>query len=98
MRTPVGQGLSLTMKSTTKELLHQLDDPNLSVDQRAQLRCEIAKEFEDVGNYDAAREALGELWGNIGEPPKLENLNQQSAAEVLLRIGTLTGWIGSTHQ
>ena len=86
------------MKSTTKELLHQIDDPNLSVDQRAQLRCELAKEFENVGHYDAARDALGELWGNIGEPPKLDNLNQQSAAEVLLRVGKLTGWIGSTHQ
>lgn len=86
------------MKSSTKELLHQLDDQNLSVNQRAQLRCELAKEFENVGNYDAARDALGELWGNIGEPPNLENLNQQTAAEVLLRVGTLTGWIGSTHQ
>lgn len=86
------------MKSSTKELLHQLDDPNLSSNERAQLRCRLAEEFEDVGNYDAAREALGELWGNIGEPPKLEHLNQQSAAEVLLRVGTLTGWIGSTHQ
>jgi len=86
------------MKSSSKELLHQLDDPSLSVNQRTQLRCCLAKEFEDVGNYDAARDALGELWGNIGEPPNLENLNDQSAAEVLLRVGTLTGWIGSTHQ
>lgn len=86
------------MKSTTKDLLYQLNNPSLSIDERARLRCRLAKEFEDVGNYDAAREALGELWLNIGEPPKIENLNQQSAAEVLLRVGALTGWIGSTHQ
>ncbi len=86
------------MKSTTKDLLYQLNNPSLSIDERAQLCCRLAKEFEDVGNYDAAREALGELWLTIDGPPKIENLNQQSAAEVLLRVGTLTGWIGSTHQ
>jgi len=85
------------MKST-KDLLHQIHDPSLSIDQRVLLRCRLAKQLEEVGNYDAAREALEELWGNIGEPPKLENLSQQTAAEVLLRAGTLTGWIGSTRQ
>jgi tetratricopeptide (TPR) repeat protein len=86
------------MKSSTKELLHQLNDPNLSNDERANLRCRVAKEFEEVGNYDAAQDALGELWGELGESPRVENLNAPSVAEVLLRVGTLTGWIGSTHQ
>lgn len=85
------------MKST-KELLHQIHDPHLSIDERTTLRCSLAKHLEEVGNYDAAREALGELWGDIGVPPKLENLSDRTAAEVLLRVGTLTGWIGSTHQ
>lgn len=80
------------------QVLHQLDDPNLSINERALLRCRLAKEFENLGNYDAAREALGELWENFGEPAKLEDLNPQTTAEVLLRVGTLTGWIGSTHQ
>jgi CheY-like chemotaxis protein/Tfp pilus assembly protein PilF len=85
------------MKST-KDLLHQIHDPNLSIDERALLRCRLAKQLEEVGNYDAAREALGELWGIVGDPPRLENLSQHSAAEALLRAGTLTGWIGSTRQ
>jgi CheY-like chemotaxis protein len=51
-----------------------------------------------VGNYDAAREVLGEVWESIGAAPKIENLSRQAAAEVLLRVGTLTGWIGSTKQ
>jgi CheY-like chemotaxis protein len=87
-----------TTTTTTKDLLYQLNDPSLSIDERALLRCRVAKELEEVGNYDAAQKVLGELWSNIGERPKIENLNQQSAAEVLLRVGTLTGWIGSTHQ
>ena len=85
------------MKST-KDLLHQIYDPNLSPNERAQLRCQLAKQFEEVGNYENAREAMGELWSNIGDPPGIENLDQRTAAEVLLRIGTLTGWLGSTKQ
>jgi CheY-like chemotaxis protein len=85
------------MKST-KELLHQIHDPNLSPNERAQLRCQLAKQLEEVGNYENAREAMSELWGNIGDPPNLENLDQRTAAEVLLRVGTLTGWLGSTKQ
>ncbi len=51
-----------------------------------------------MGNYDAAREALGELWEGVGHHPNVEGLDQRTAAEVLLRAGTLTGWIGSTRQ
>jgi len=85
------------MKST-KDLLHQIHDPNLSIDERAQLRCRLAKQLEEIGNYESAREAMGELWGNIGDSPNLENLDQRTSAEVLLRVGTLTGWLGSTKQ
>ena len=41
---------------------------------------------------------MGELWQGIGEHPMLEGLDQRTAAEVLLRIGALTGWIGSVTQ
>jgi CheY-like chemotaxis protein len=85
------------MKST-KDLLHQIHDPNLSRDERALLRCRLAKQLEEVGNYESAREALGELWGNVSDPPNLEGLDQRTAAEVLLRVGTLTGWLGTTKQ
>lgn len=85
------------MKST-KDLLHQIHDPNLSHDERAQLRCRLAKQLEEVGNYESAREAMGDLWGNVGDAPNLENLDQRTAAEVLLRTGTLTAWLGHTKQ
>lgn len=79
-------------------LLRQLDNPKLSRNERAELRCRLAKELEEAGNYEAARNALGELWKRIGERPKIEGLDQRTAAEVLLRAGSLTGWIGSTRQ
>jgi tetratricopeptide (TPR) repeat protein len=38
------------------------------------------------------------LWGGVGERPELEGLHPSVAAEVLLRVGILTGWIGSKSQ
>lgn len=83
---------------TSKDLLHQIEDKNLPPNETAQLRCRLAKQREEVGNYESAREAMADLWGGVGERPHLENLDQRTAAEVLLRVGTLTGWLGSTRQ
>lgn len=80
----------------SNQLLHEIADPSLTRDERARLRCRLAKELED--NYEAAREAMGELWPEIGERPVLEGLSEATAAEVLLRVGVLTGWLGSTRQ
>jgi len=79
-------------------LLRQLENPKLSADSRAELRCELAKGFEDKGEYEDAREALGELWSRIGERPQIEGLQSSIGAEVLLRAGVLTGAIGSKNQ
>ncbi|HEY6803390.1 MAG TPA: response regulator [Pyrinomonadaceae bacterium] len=54
--------------------------------------------MEEVGKYESAREAMGELWGNVSDPPNIQNLDQRTKAEVLLRIGTLIGWLGTTKQ
>jgi CheY-like chemotaxis protein len=81
-----------------KELLQQIDNPILSPSERALLRCQLAKQLEEAGNYESAREALGDLWSEVGQRPTLETLEQLIAAEVLLRVGTLTGWIGSAKQ
>src|ERR1051325_2730258 len=80
------------------QLLHQITDPTLTSSERARLRCELAKQFEDIGNYEGAREAMGEIWPRIGERPMIEDLDHATAAEVLLRVGALTGWIGSAKQ
>lgn len=76
----------------------QIDNPALSPNERAKLRCQIAKALEESGNYEGAREAMGELWYCIGERPIIENLDQETVAEVLLRVGVLTGWIGDVEQ
>jgi tetratricopeptide (TPR) repeat protein len=79
-------------------LLRQLENPNLSHDQRAELCCQLTRELEDSGEHEAARRAMGMFWQRIGEHPQIEGLEQRTAAEVLLRAGVLTGWIGSSNQ
>ena len=79
-------------------LLGQLEDANLSRDEQTRLRCQAAAELERRGQYEAAREALGDLWRGVGQRPALEGLSPLTAAEVLLRAGTLSGWFGSARQ
>jgi tetratricopeptide (TPR) repeat protein len=86
---------SMTLLSS---LLHQLETTTLSCDQRAELRCQLAKGYEDTGDYEEARQVMSELWQHLGDRPKVEGLAQSTAAEVLLRVGVLTGWIGSKQQ
>ncbi len=64
----------------------------------AQLACARAKALEEAGEFEAAREAIAHFWERIGERPRLEGLDTASRAEVLLRAGTLSGWIGSARQ
>lgn len=82
----------------SSQLLHEIADPTLNRDRRALLRCRLAKELEDIGNYEAAREAMGELWPEVGARPVLDELDEMTAADVVLRVGILTGWLGSTRQ
>ena len=84
--------------SLAETLLRQLNNPKLSRDERTLLRCQLAEELEHRGQYEAARNALGELWQGVGQRPSLEGLADLTAAEVLLRAGTLSGWLGSAGQ
>lgn len=85
------------MKSK-RDLLHELTDQNLSASQRAQARCQLAIQFETEGDYEAAREAMAELWQEIGKRPLLEGLDEETTGAVLLRVGVITGWRGSARQ
>ncbi len=78
-------------------LLSELLDPGLSVGRRARLGCDLSRDYENRGEYEEAREVLKWFWPRLGERPKLAGLDQSTAAEVLLRVGVLTGIIGSSH-
>ncbi len=76
----------------------ELEDVSLSPDERARLCVRRSKEFEESGDYESAREALGESWRGVGERPHLEGLGPRARAEVLLQTGVLTNFLGSARQ
>src|SRR5215213_4664690 len=82
----------MTLRSS---LLRELVNPNLDVGGRAELCCDLAREFEDKGEYEEAREILSGLWPRMDQRPSVKNLEPDIAAEVLMRAGVLTVWIGS---
>lgn len=83
--------------TTSTLLLHSIDDTTLDRNERAQRRCALAKELEEQGNYHAARTALGPLWV-VDDRSHLDALNDSLKAEVILRTGVLTGWLGSANE
>jgi tetratricopeptide (TPR) repeat protein len=76
------------------ERLRELDNPSLTDNECILIRCRVASDLIHKGQYEAAREALGELWPGVGEQPNVKGLPQVIAAEVLLQCGVLTGWLG----
>ncbi len=71
---------------------------SLTLPERAELSCALARQLERAGEYDAAREALDEFWPERDETPKISGLSALEQADVLLRIGALAGWLGGTDQ
>ncbi len=71
---------------------------DLSLAERAVLACQLVREFEKVGEYDAAYEALTEFWPERNAHPELEGLDDALKAALLLRVGALAGWLGATDQ
>jgi tetratricopeptide (TPR) repeat protein len=79
------------------ERLKGLDNPSLTDNERILIRCDVAADLIHKGQYEAAREALGELWQGVGVRPEVKKLPPVTAAEVLLQCGTLAGWLGSAR-
>jgi len=70
-----------------------------SSDAKLKRACEESRRLERAGDYKAARLALRVLWsGRIGERPRLAELSVDTQAEVLWRVGSLSGWLGSASQ
>ncbi|HEX8181650.1 MAG TPA: response regulator [Pyrinomonadaceae bacterium] len=84
--------------SLTGQLLERLTDATLTINERARVRCQLAKEMEESGDHEGAYQAMGELWKGIGQRSHLKELDKATQAEVLLRVGVLSGWLGSIKQ
>jgi tetratricopeptide (TPR) repeat protein len=69
-----------------------------SPDEYAQLCGELAKRLEKAGKYEQAREAIAEFWPDPTQPPAVENLSDANKAEMMLRVGSLAGWLATVKQ
>jgi tetratricopeptide (TPR) repeat protein len=86
------------MSNISSNILRILENSYLNPTDKALMRCEVAKELETAGDYEGARDALGELWRGVGQRPVLDGLDEKARAFLLLRAGSLTGWLGSSEQ
>ena len=85
------------MTLRTSDLLQNNTLP-AGLNERVILLCSLAKEHEEAGDFDAAQDAIHEFWVRVGDSPQLDGLDDLSRAELLLRAGALSGWIGSARQ
>src|ERR1044072_3363205 len=77
------------------------DQPQMEKERRdweTRRACGRARELERAGDYEGARAELGKLWTRIGERPAVKALLPETGAEVLWRVGPLSGWLGSASQ
>lgn len=74
----------------------QLELP--SKDRLLLVRCELARDSEQSGEYEKACAILSPRWVGIGHDPEVEGLEPSVAAELLLRAGVLTGYVGSSRK
>src|SRR5437899_8295486 len=70
----------------------------LTAPERARHCCDLAKQLEKAGEYDAACEALSEFWPDRSEFLRLNDLDEATKAILLLRVGAWSEWLGSTDQ
>src|SRR6266446_8156572 len=86
------------MKLTSQLFALREKTRGLTAPERARYCCDLAKQLEKAGEYDAACEALSEFWPHRNEFLVLNDLDQATKAIVFLRVGALSGWLGSTDQ
>lgn len=60
--------------------------------------CELAKGLEEAGEFERAAETLTPFWRGVLARPETAGLEEEAKAELLLRAGTLIGWLGSAKQ
>src|SRR3989449_1842247 len=86
------------MKLTSQLTALRKETRGLTIVERAKRCCDLAVQLEKVGEYEAACEALSEFWPERTGPLNLNELDGAAKAEVLQRVGALSGWLGSADQ
>ncbi|MGH9930186.1 MAG: helix-turn-helix domain-containing protein [Pyrinomonadaceae bacterium] len=81
-----------------KIALPKLRTSHLITNEEALRRCQTALEQKDREDYVGAQDTMRRLWRGVGQRPETKGLHAPVAAEALLCVGILTGWIGSKNQ
>lgn len=84
--------------SLQESLIASQEDNGIVLQVEVWERCRRAKLLEELGDYEGACQALGQYWQGVGKRPLLEGHSPLAQAELLLRTGTLSGWIGRVRQ
>ena len=71
---------------------------DVSVIDNALPLCELAWRLEEAGEFESAAETLQPFWKGLPHRPETDGLSDEAKAELLLRTGILTGWLGSAKQ
>lgn len=78
-----------------KTISLKLDTSRFITNEDALRMCETALGWKDRGDIDEAQRIMRPIWDRVGERPAVAGLHPSVAAEVLLSVGIMTGWIGS---
>lgn len=60
-------------------------------------RCIRASELIYAGQFEQAKEILGDLWRGEGDRPTVEQYTSEVAAEILLQCACLSGFLGNAQ-
>jgi tetratricopeptide (TPR) repeat protein len=90
--------MRLVSTNAAMELANKPKEMRQARDWHARRACEDAYKLERAGDYAGARDALRVLWTRIGDRPRVAQLSVDTQAEVLWRVGALSGWLGSANQ
>ncbi|HEV7376659.1 MAG TPA: tetratricopeptide repeat protein, partial [Pyrinomonadaceae bacterium] len=80
------------------KLLSNPNEVDLDFSEWARQCCRFARQEEEAGDYEAARRIMSPFWQEVGIRPRLNGLDEAARAEVLLRSGALSGWLGSANR
>jgi len=86
------------MNLTTELTTLRTRTRGLSRDERARVSCDWAKQMEKLGEYEHAAEGLEEFWPSRDGAPIVDDLELATKARVLLRVGSLIGFLGATGE
>jgi CheY-like chemotaxis protein len=86
------------MNLTPRQNLLKTGKRALTLDQRAELAASESRRLEKAGEYETAREQLQEFWPGDAKSVNLTSLTPANKAEILLRIGAVTAWLGSVQK